>query len=143
MRMIGASLLATLIGGYLVGAGGLTSMTSAGPTYYRDVTPILQGHCVVCHRVGGIAPISFETYEQTAPYADSIQTAAQNRSMPPWFAVAVIGRFSNDPSLSANEIATLAAWAAAKAPAGDPRGGLAPRVWAEGWSIPQPDLVVK
>jgi hypothetical protein len=63
--------------------------------------------------------------------------------MPPWFAVAGIGRFSNDPSLSSEEIATLAAWAAVKGPAGDPSDAPAPRHWAEGWSIPQPDLVVK
>jgi hypothetical protein len=63
--------------------------------------------------------------------------------MPPWFAAAGIGRFSNDPSLSGEEIVTLAAWAAAKAPSGNSDDALAPRGWAEGWSIPQPDLVVK
>jgi hypothetical protein len=63
--------------------------------------------------------------------------------MPPWFAVAGIGRFSNDPSLSGEEIATLAAWAAAKAPASDPHYAPPVHDWAEGWSIARPDLVVK
>jgi hypothetical protein len=67
----------------------------------------------------------------------------ENKSMPPWFAAGGIGRFSNDPSLSGEEIATLAAWAAAKAPAGDLHDAPASRDWAAGWSIPQPDLVVK
>ena len=31
-------------------------------TYYRDVLPLLQQHCQVCHRAGGIAPMAFETY---------------------------------------------------------------------------------
>jgi len=87
--------------------------------------------------------MSFETYEQASQYAEAIRFTTQNKSMPPWFAVAGIGRFSNDPSLSSREIATLAAWAAAKAPAGDPRDAPAPHDWAEGWSIPEPDLVVK
>ena len=86
--------------------------------------------------------MSFETYEEAGRYADAIRLATQSKSMPPWFAVAGIGRFSNDPSLSGEEIATLAGWAAAKAPAGSP-GDAPPRGWAEGWSIPQPDLVVK
>jgi len=113
------------------------------PTFYRDVVPILQKHCEVCHRTGGIAPISFEDYEQAAQYAGAIRLATQNKSMPPWFAVAGIGRFSNDPSLSEGEIATLARWAAGKAPAGDPSEAPPKAHWAEGWSIPRPDLVVK
>ena len=122
---------------------GQAQLSNGAPTYYRDVLPILQGHCEVCHRAGGIAPISFESYAEARRYAEAIRVAAQNKSMPPWFAVARIGRFANDPSLSASQIATLAAWAAAKAPAGDPRDEPAARHWAEGWSIPQPDLVLK
>ena len=87
--------------------------------------------------------MSFASYEAARQYAEAIRIATQNKSMPPWFAVAGIGRFSNDPSLRSDEIATLAAWVAAKAPAGDPRDAPAPHDWAEVWSIPQPDLVVK
>jgi hypothetical protein len=63
--------------------------------------------------------------------------------MPPWFAEAGVGRFANDPSLTADQIAMLAAWVEAKAPEGDPRDAPAPVKWAESWTIPQPDLVVK
>jgi hypothetical protein len=143
MRMMGIS-VATVIGSVLLNClAGQPQRSKSTPTYYRDVLPILRGHCEFCHRMGGIAPISFESYEQAGPYAEAIRLATQNRSMPPWFAVAGIGRFSNDPSLSGEEIATLASWAAAKAPAGDPSDAPAARRWAEGWSIPQPDLVVK
>src|ERR1700726_2563144 len=75
-----------------------------GPTFYRDVLPILRTHCEVCHRTAGIAPMSFETYEGARPFAEAIHFATQNRSMPPWFAVPGIGRFTNDPSLSSEEI---------------------------------------
>ncbi len=34
------------------------------PTYYRDVLPVLQQRCQVCHRDGGIAPMALESYEQ-------------------------------------------------------------------------------
>jgi hypothetical protein len=142
MRMIGA-ILATLVAVLLTCLAGRAQRSKGLPTYYRDVLPILRAHCEVCHRAGGIAPISFTSYGEAARYADTIHVSTQNKSMPPWFAVSGIGRFSNDPSLSSEEVATLAAWAAAKAPAGDARDAPAPRVWAEGWSIPQPDLVLK
>jgi hypothetical protein len=113
------------------------------PTFYRDVLPILRRHCQDCHRGGGIAPMPFETYEQTRPFAGAIAHAAQDKSMPPWFADASVGRFSNDPSLTAEQISTLAAWAAANAPSGDERDAPPPRQWAQSWSIPKPDLILK
>jgi Copper type II ascorbate-dependent monooxygenase, C-terminal domain len=112
------------------------------PTFYRDVLPIMQGHCQVCHRGGGIAPMAFETYEQTKRFAAAVRIATQSRSMPPWFAEREVGKFSNDPSLSDGEIALLAAWAEAGAPAGNAADAPAPRKWAERWTIPEPDLAV-
>jgi hypothetical protein len=123
--------------------GGGPSGVAAGPSFYRDVLPILQQHCENCHRSGGIAPMSFETYEGTRGYADAIRGATRDKSMPPWFAVPGVGRFSNDASLRSDQIAALAAWADAKAPAGDPTDAPPPMHWAESWSIPQPELVVK
>jgi hypothetical protein len=128
---------ATLAARLSRGAGGNS------PTFYRDVLPILQGHCDVCHRAGGIAQLAFGSYEETRAYAEAIRAATERRSMPPWFAVPGIGHFANDPSLTAKQIATLAAWADAKAPAGDSRDAPAAVKWAESWTIPQPDLVVK
>jgi hypothetical protein len=116
---------------------------SAKPTFYREVLPILQRRCESCHRAGGIAPMAFETYVETRPYAEAIVRAVQGKSMPPWFAVPGIVRFSNDPSLTPQEIATLAAWADAKAPEGDARDAPPLRHRAEIWSIPKPDVVVK
>jgi mono/diheme cytochrome c family protein len=116
---------------------------SDAPTFYRDVLPILEAHCQECHRAGSIAPMAFETYEQTRIFAVAISNAATNKTMPPWFAEPGIGKFSNDPSLSAEQIATLAAWAASQAPAGDRDDAPAPRVWANKWTIPEPDLVLK
>src|SRR5689334_23493856 len=89
------------------------------PTFYRDVLPILQRHCQSCHRAGSIAPMPFETYEQTRPFAETIRQTAEAKSMPPWFADPAVGKFANDPSLSAAEIETLVAWTQANSPAGD------------------------
>lgn len=110
--------------------------------FYRDVLPILQRHCQSCHRAGSIAPVPFESYEQTRPFTDAIRNAVEAKSMPPWFADPTVGKFANDPSLSAAEIATLAAWAETNARAGDKADAPAPHRWAQGWSIPKPDLIL-
>jgi hypothetical protein len=113
------------------------------PTFYRDVLPILEQHCQSCHRAGGIAPMAFETYEETRPFAAAIRRATQEKSMPPWFADSNVGKFSNDLSLRPAEIGTLAAWAEAKSPAGETEDAPPSRHWAEGWTIPKADLVLK
>jgi hypothetical protein len=117
--------------------------SAPSPTFYRDVLPILQQHCQSCHRADGIAPMPFESYEQTRPYAGAIRHAVQEKSMPPWFADSNVGRFSNDPSLSAAQISTLTLWVETNSPAGEKRDEPPPRHWAESWSIPKPDLVLK
>jgi hypothetical protein len=116
---------------------------SAAPAFYKDVLPILQDHCQSCHRVGEVAPMPLVTYEQSRPWAAAIARAVEMKMMPPWFADPRYGHFSNDVSLTPQQIAAMVAWAEAGAPAGDVHDAPAPRKWAEGWNIAQPDLVVK
>src|SRR5258708_2160237 len=116
---------------------------SSPPTFYKDVLPILQDRCQSCHRSGASGPMPLVTYEQSRPWAKKIAAAVQMKIMPPWFADPRFGHFANDPSLSTDQIATLTAWADAGAPSGDPVEAPAARTWSAGWSIPQPDVVVK
>ena len=83
------------------------------------------------------------SYAQTRPFAGAIADSAAKREMPPWFADPNVGHFSNDPSLTQQEIDTLVAWANAQAPAGDSHAAPHARQWPEGWMIPQPDVVVR
>jgi len=115
---------------------------ASAPTFYKDVLPVVQEHCQVCHRAEGIAPMAFQTYAETRTYAGPIAEAVKSRRMPPWFAERGIGHFSNDPSLDDTQIAMLVAWAKAGAPAGNPADAPPPKHWAERWTIPSPDLVV-
>lgn len=115
----------------------------ATPTFYRDVLPILERHCQLCHRPGEIGPMPLETYTQAQAYARAIAAKTSARQMPPWFAVPGIGQWANDPSLTPAEIRTLAAWAAAGAPAGDRGQAPPPRRWTAGWNIPRPDRIFR
>ena len=83
------------------------------------------------------------TYKQTQPWAGAVAHAVETKMMPPWFADRRFGKFSNDPSLSEQEVATILSWNAAGALPGNSGDAPPPRKWAQGWNIPQPDLVVK
>ena len=119
------------------------SASQKPPTFYRDVLPILQDRCQSCHRAGEVAPMPLETYEQSLSQAHAMAHAVQTRMMPPWFADPRYGHFTNDPSLTERQIATIVAWAEAGAPAGDARDAPPPRQWTTGWNIPAPDLVIQ
>src|SRR5580704_8220290 len=115
-------------------------------TFNKDVAPILQNHCQVCHRPGNIAPMSLLTYQDARPWARSIKQQVVQRNMPPWFIDQHIGirKFKDDPSLSDQEISTIAAWVDAGAPQGNP-ADLAPARQFEDtdkWHIGKPDLIV-
>jgi hypothetical protein len=116
---------------------------SPTPTFYHDVLPILRDHCQSCHRPGEVAPMPLVTYAQTRPWAQAIARETGMKMMPPWFADPRYGHFANDSSLTEKQIATLTAWAAAGAPAGDAHDAPAPRTWPVGWNIPEPDMIVK
>jgi mono/diheme cytochrome c family protein len=115
----------------------------APPTFYRDVLPILQQHCQRCHRPGEIAPFSLMSYGDARQRTQLIVHVVSGHIMPPWFADSKFGHFSNDPSLTPQEIATLLAWVNASGPSGDEGDAPPPRHWAAGWNIPVPDRIVE
>jgi hypothetical protein len=110
-------------------------------SFNKDVLPILQRDCQVCHRPGEAAPMSFLTYESTRPWAKAIKQAVVTRKMPPWFADPSHGSFRNDPSLTAQEIAILSAWSDSGAPEGNPQDKPKAVQWASGWRI-EPDVIL-
>ena len=126
-----------------VPAAFLSLNTFAAVTFHKDVEPILQKSCQECHRPGEIAPMSLLTYEQVRPYAKAIKADVLLQKMPPWPADPHFSKFSNDRSLSPDEIKVLSAWADSGAKEGDKSDAPAPRKWIEGWNISKPDLVIK
>ena len=83
------------------------------------------------------------TYDDVRTRANKISAAVSQRKMPPWFADPRFGHFSNDPSLTPDEIHKIVAWANADAPAGNPKDAPPPREWVQGWNISEPDVIVK
>jgi hypothetical protein len=111
-------------------------------TFTKDVAPILQKNCQVCHRAGEAAPMSLMTYEETRPWAKSIRENVLKRRMPPWHADPHYGKFRNDRSLSQQEIDTVVAWVDTGAQRGDAKDLPPPAQFVDGWRIGKPDLEI-
>lgn len=130
-----------------VGIGEVSAQASDGPTFHRDVEPILQRSCQICHRPNAIAPMSLMTFEEARPWARSIKRYVESREMPPWFVDRRIGiqKFKDDPSLTDEEIATVVGWVDSGAERGDPKDAPTPREFLgpEDWRMGNPDLIVR
>ena len=117
-------------------------LTQSGPSFSRDVAPILFEHCVACHREGGIGPFSLETYEGARERTELIAGVTQTRRMPPWLPEPGPEPFVGERRLSSEAVETLQQWAESGAFEGDPAAlPPAPR-FASGWQLGEPDLVV-
>jgi hypothetical protein len=136
---------------FLMSVAAVIAMSTAAVaqeqvTFTKNIAPILQDHCQVCHRDGTIAPMSLLTYEQVRPWAKSIKAKVAAREMPPWYIEKNVGvqHFDNDISLSDKDIETISKWVDNGAPQGNPADMPKPREFADehAWQIGQPDLIV-
>jgi Copper type II ascorbate-dependent monooxygenase, C-terminal domain len=143
IAFIGLTILtAAFFASPLGSAGGLTQSKSS-VTFNKDVAPILFKNCVVCHRPGEAAPMSLLSYKDARPWARSIREKVVSREMPPWHADPRVGQFSNDASLTQDQIDAITAWVDGGAKEGDPRDLPPAPKFVEGWSIGQPDAILK
>jgi hypothetical protein len=128
--------------GVVVFAAASTLTAAPSVTFYKDVLPIMQSRCQECHRDGEIAPMAFTTYKEVRPWAKAIREVVQTKKMPPWFADPAYGHFSNDRSMSDQEVKTFVNWVDEGAEEGSPQDAPTARDWPSGWGIPKPEMVV-
>jgi len=111
-------------------------------TYCRDVAPLLQKRCVVCHRAGQVAPFALSSYRSAAGRAETIREVLEAGRMPPWHANPRHGKFANDARMPDDEKQVVYDWIDAACPEGDPGDLPPPRSFPDGWTIPGPDVVL-
>jgi hypothetical protein len=132
--------------GLMIPAGADAAPDDGQVTFTKDVAPIFQRSCQVCHRPGMMAPMSLLTYEEARPWASAIKRRVANREMPPWHIDRHIGikKFKDDPSLTDQEIATIVKWVDGGTRQGNPAEMPPPRAFADAdqWHIGTPDLIV-
>src|SRR5437773_2597804 len=134
MRTIfSVSILMVVVMASLTSAGAQapanTAATQPQITFTKDVAPILQNKCQVCHRPDTFAPMSLLTFEDVRPWAKAIKEKVVTRMMPPWYIDRNVGvrHFKDDPSLSDAEIATIVKWVDYGAVRGNPADMPVPR----------------
>ena len=90
-------------------------------TYTDDVADIINTKCLVCHREGGIGPMSFEGYDQVRPWSPLISYKVANKEMPPYAYDDHIGiqNLEGDWRLKPEEIDTIVEWVNSGSPYGD------------------------
>jgi thiol-disulfide isomerase/thioredoxin len=112
-------------------------------TYARDIAPLINKHCVECHRPGTEAPFALTSYDKVAAKATMIAEAVTEQRMPPWFAHPDFGTFVNQRGLTAEERDTIVQWAQGARAAGDLSQAPTPPAYPDTkWRIGEPDLIV-
>ena len=116
---------------------------AAQVTFNKDVLPILQKHCQMCHRPGEVAPMSLLTYDAARPWARAIRIAVLSQKMPPWPVEPQYDHiFSNAARLTERERDTLVAWADSGAAEGNASDKPVPVTFTDGWNL-EPDMIVE
>ena len=111
-------------------------------TWSKQIAPIFQRRCQICHREGEIAPFPLERYEEVQGWEAMIREVVQQGRMPPWHADSRWGKFANDTRLSDEEKRLIFTWIDHGVPRGDPGDLPKPRQFSRGWQISKPDLVL-
>lgn len=112
-------------------------------TYSKDVAPILNANCVACHRPNEMAPMSLRTFEEVRPWAKAIRNKVSEKLMPPWHADPAHGSFSNNRSLSDDELTTIVSWVDQGARKGNPNDLPVAPSFPDEWNEGTPDYVLE
>ncbi|MBI1318100.1 MAG: alkyl hydroperoxide reductase [Candidatus Hydrogenedens sp.] len=149
---LGAALAARKAGMPLpeVSAGGSCAIAHSEPLadsapvdYSKDIAPLLNQHCVACHRPNGGGPFSLTSYKRATAHADMLAEVVQEGRMPPWYAHEDFGTFRDQPNMTDAERTLLARWVAQGMPEGDPDAAPeTPEFNDEGWRL-DPDVIIE
>ncbi len=113
-----------------------------GITFTEHVFPLLQTHCIDCHRAGEIGPFAMDQYDEVVGWADTMLETIEEGRMPPWHADPRYGSFANERSMSEEDQELFRRWIQAGAPEGPPVA-TTPREYVRGWQLErEPDLVI-
>jgi tetratricopeptide (TPR) repeat protein len=121
----------------------IASFARASSDFAHDIAPIVYEKCAPCHHPGEAAPFSLLTYEDVKKRAAQIGAVTRAGVMPPWLPEHGYGEFLDERRLTAEEIATIAAWVTAGAPEGPADAMPSPPSFPEGWQLGKPDLVLE
>lgn len=112
-------------------------------TFNRDVAPILNRHCVECHRRGEIGPMELTEFDEVVGWGQMILEVIDQKRMPPWHADPNVGHFSGERILPAEARQTIADWMDQGMHEGKPEDLPEPPRFVDGWHLDStPDEVL-
>jgi len=135
----------TSVKGCLISFAKDSSSSKAEVSYVKDIAPLIQQKCVSCHSAGNIGPFAMSSHKKVKGWSEMIREVVLAQRMPPWHADPHFGKFSNDRSLTADEMSKLFAWIDLGCPRGegeDPLTVTAASAKPVLWDLGQPDLIV-
>ena len=107
-------------------------------TFTRDIAPILNQHCVECHRPGEIGPFALTDYDEVVGWGEMMLEVIEQKRMPPWHAAPEYGKFIGARHMPPEDLKTLAAWVSHGMPEGDPKDLPPLPKWTAGWQMSTP-----
>lgn len=112
-------------------------------TFYKDVLPVLQKHCIECHRQGEIGPFAMNQYDEVVGWADTMLETIEDGRMPPWHADPAHGSFLNERHMPQEDVDIFRNWVSTGAAEGSVNERPPMREYVTGWSLTkEPDLVL-
>ena len=98
--------------------GLAAAATGSGPSFAKEIQPVLEQHCVACHTTGAVGSDVFklETAADASDYASGIALVTRTKYMPPWPASDVGVPVKHPRNLPADTIDLLDRWARAGGP---------------------------
>ena len=125
-----------------------TPMKGSAPavevTFCKQVSRILNQHCVECHRPGEIGPFSLTDYDEVTGWGDTIIETVYTGRMPPWHANPKYGHFQNSRQMPDADKQILRDWVKAGMPYGEKSDLPRLQEFQTGWQLArEPDLVLK
>ena len=121
----------------------LAAASVTGPNYAEHIAPILNANCISCHRDGEIGPMKLDSYASAKAFAANIAQVSEKRVMPPWKPVEGHGDFTGVRKLTDAQIQLVSLWAKSGAPAGNLAKAPTSPKFAKGWTLGEPDLILK
>lgn len=120
----------------------LLNKATAQVTWSNDVASIIYTNCSKCHNSNGIAPFPLMSYQDAADHALGIESAVQDKHMPPWPPDPTYSRLAHERVLNQQEIDAIVNWVSGGTLRGDSTTEPAAPVFSSSDEISSPDLTL-
>lgn len=112
-------------------------------TFAKEISRLLQKHCVECHQPGEIGPFALTDYDEVIGWGEMLLEVIDQGRMPPWHGEAGHGEFINARSMTPDEVDLIRNWVRGGMPLGDTAELPPPLVSDFGWQLErEPDQIV-